>query len=326
MKKTPVKRPITATYNRHCLTQDVADQEGARLFMPTVTHPHQPHTTARRALFLLLACAAALLWQPPQAMAQASTIGRPFAGDAGSQFRYTNFVVSESRTLTGTLTNTSDRPRRDVVIVITAIGLESRAPVWNVTKRFSQISAGDSVSIDASYGRFTAPPGAFSFEITEASAPPPPPAPDPEEEETDDPGGIDDDEYPTTNACSSIRTVRGRYVLEGTGTCDTVGFPLDAGRVDFKITRRGSGAIVVDLLDNEKQQVATVANESSYFNTRGSVKILTDIRYRLKVVHDGKWVITISGKGIANLGQEKGGGNDSQRRPRREDRIKIILE
>lgn len=249
---------------------------------------------------------------PSRLLAQATTIGRPFSGNAGNQFEYLDFIVAEDRSLSGTLINIAPHPRRDVEVEITAIGLESRAPVWSVKQRFSEIPLNGSVQIYAMYGRFTAEPGAFTFKITEATAPLPEPSPPPPGDSSPpSDGGQQGGETPTRNFCSSIFSDAGDYVLEGTGTCESVGFPLTAGQVRFEVARKGGAPISVVLMDNEKQQVATLATNSTYRNLKASAAIAQPLRYRLQVTHDGKWVVRIIAPGLSDLGGRTGPGGDA---------------
>lgn len=302
-----------------------------------------PHVAARASALASLGCQArrglalavlfgslaimACIIQPGTAWAQATTFGRPFSGDAGSEFRYQDFVVGEDRTLRGELINEAARPRRDVEVVITAIGLQSRAPVWSTKKRFSQISPGDRVSIQDSYGRFTAAPGAFTFEFTESDTPPPPPEP-----EVAAPGTGSNETIgeikPTKNACSNIRNVRGRFILEGEGVCNTVSIPLRPGEVDVKITRKGRDPIVVTLIDEDSEAETGLANEADYYNTRATTTIAAKSWYKMKVDHQGEWEITLSGRGLGTLNDNSNSQGASTRRQSDDDegRIRIILE
>ena len=273
------------------------------------------------AAALLLALAA---MQVP-AHAQGTTIGRPFSGDAGSEFEYLQFIVAEDRTLTGALINNAPRPRRDVEVEVTAIGLESRAPVWSFRQRFSEIPPSGRVEIRAAYGRFTAEPGAFTFRFTEAT---PPPAQTPPPAEAQPAPPAQDGDSPTRNFCSVIFSERGEYVLEGTGSCESVAFPLDPGLVRFEISRKGGDPISVELRDNEKQLVATLATNSTYRNLKASSKIAQSLRYRLQVTHDGRWAVRVSGTGLRDFGDRPSSDDASPAGPRdpQGKRFELTLE
>ncbi|AGW14898.1 hypothetical protein [Megalodesulfovibrio gigas] len=285
-----------------------------------------PSLTPSMAALLALALLLALVAMPVRAHAQGTTIGRPFSGDAGNQFEYLQFIVAEDRTLTGAIINNAPRPRRDVEVQVTAIGLESRAPVWSFKQRFSEIPPNGRVEIRAAYGRFTAEPGAFTFKFTEAAAPPPVQAPPPPDAQPGPP--VSDGESPTRNFCSAIFSERGEYVLEGTGPCESVAFPLEPGLVRFEVSRKGGDPISVELRDNEKQLVATLATNSTYRNLKASSKINQALRYRLQVTHDGKWTVRVSGTGLRDFGSRPSDDDASPAEPREPQgkRFELTLE
>lgn len=272
-------------------------------------------------LLTLLAAGLVLAAQPFPAMAQAdqekkaTTIGRPFSGDAGSSFSY-ELLVSEDRNLSGAIVNNADKPRRDVTVEITAVGLESRAPVWSVKLRLGEIAPGGRAEVRATYGRFTAEPGAFTFKFTEAAAPkveaPPQPGAQPGEGGSADGGssggsGGDGGAQETKNACSSIVFGKNAYTIEGTGVCTSVGFPLEAGQTRFEIVRRGDKPIAVDLVDKENQLITTLTSNSTYYTNRAQATLTAEMRYKLKVVGEGKWTVKVSGSNVPTIsvdGQE----------------------
>lgn len=244
----------------------------------------------------------------------AGSASAAFSGDAGGGFRYEDFELTQDRDLTGFFVNTRDVSRRNVRVTITAIGEESGAPLWSTRLNLGNMSPGERKPVTASYGRYTADPGSFSFEFSEEGGvePQTPPGEEPEpgppgEEEPQAP-----DQLQERNACSSIEgTLHGREI-SGSGECSTVQFNLVKGSARFALRYTPTDPITVQLLNKDGKPLEFLFEQLTYSTGSKRLDVKEEGPYSLQVLAQGDWSIRIQQAGAPT--EE---GNATQATPRR---------
>ncbi len=234
-----------------------------------------------------------------------------FSGDAGGDFRYEEFKLTAERDLTGFIVNTKNSNRRNVRVTITAIGEESGAPLWSTRLNLGNMGPGERKPVNASYGRFTANPGSFTFEFTEEGTaamqpqedePAAEPEDDEQAEESTPPGTLQD-----RNACSSIEdTLRGKEI-SGSGECTSVSFKLFEGSARFSLYYTPSDPITVQLLNEDGKPLEFLFEQLTYSTGSKRLDVQEEGIYSLQVLAGGDWSIRIQ-----QSNAQAGDGNGTQ--------------
>ncbi|TVM19447.1 hypothetical protein DPQ33_03555 [Oceanidesulfovibrio indonesiensis] len=239
-----------------------------------------------------------------------------FSGDAGGGFRYEGFELTADRNLAGFIVNTENRTRRNVRVTITAIGEESGAPLWSTRQNLGTMSPGERKPIDASYGRFTADPGSFTFEFTEEGAVEMQPQDEEPEANADDTNeeGAPSGALQERNACSRIEnTLRGKEV-SGSGECGTVSFKLFEGSARFSVYYTPSDPITVQLLNEDGKPLDFLFELLTYSTGSKRIDVEEEGVYSLQVLAAGEWSVRIQ-----QQNGDQTGDNGTQRPARRFD-------
>lgn len=93
----------------------------------------------------------------------------------------------------------------------------------------------------------------------------------------------------------SLNSTETGYSLTGTGSYDSIQFPLNSNPATFNITYKGNGTFNVSLYDQNNNMIATLENviiDGTLSNSQ-SVQVQAGKQYSLEIITTGYWTINI---------------------------------